>query len=524
MLLDISPDRLGGWFPAYLIVNRAGAVTDAGPAMVRHCPACHVGADLFQCFELPGSGGAPDLGLLAATGRDLHLRARSSAFDFRGAVFAVEHGYFLALNLVPSNLELGGDGLQISDFAPSDPLIQGLLLVALQKAMLEESHAIAQDLARERQRSLELLERISRVAGYMAHDFNNFLSIIKLNSDRLLMSGLPANAQRKVRIILEIADRGSEITRSLMTLSHQRQESRTRLLLDDLIADNLAFFSTLAGAKVELRASLGAPEAVVDVSRTGLLNCLVNLIVNARDAMADGGTITIATDVRTVALDPAGADLRRYVAVRLSDSGPGMSAAVLSRVFEPLFSTKPHGSGIGLASVQEFALEMEGEVCLDAVAGEGTSVYLYLPLAAVSAPDDADLASPPAASVSATGLRVLIVEDEPYALEALCELVEGMGHTACAAANAAAAQDIMLAGPCDLMLSDVVLPGVGGLELARWVEARQPGIPVVLMSGYVPDARQMSARWTFIRKPIDTEQLRKVLQTTPLWREAGTKT
>ena len=225
-----------------------------------------------------------------------------------------------------------------------------------------------------------------------------------------------------------------------------------------------------------------------------------------------------------MALDPAGADLRRYVAVRLSDSGPGMSAAVLSRVFEPLFSTKPHGSGIGLASVQEFALEMEGEVCLDAVAGEGTSVYLYLPLAAVSAPDDADLASPPAASVSATGLRVLIVEDEPYALEALCELVEGMGHTACAAANAAAAQDIMLAGPCDLMLSDVVLPGVGGLELARWVEARQPGIPVVLMSGYVPDARQMSARWTFIRKPIDTEQLRKVLQTTPLWREAGTKT
>jgi nitrogen-specific signal transduction histidine kinase len=391
------------------------------------------------------------------------------------------------------------------------------MLVGMQRAMIEDSRSVAMELAYERQRSFDLLDRISRVAGFMAHDFNNFLSIIKLNCERLSREmELDPRVQRLVAIIRDTAIRGSDITRSLMTLSRQRSDSCVSITIDSLIRENLAFFKTVVGSKLELQIHLDAGDPAVLVSRVGILNSLVNLLINARDAMADGGAITISTGLRRALLDIPGskapAVMQDYVAIEVADTGAGMSHDVLSKAFEPLFSTKAHGNGIGLASVLEFAREMGGDACLDSSLGKGARIYIYLPVSDGAAPDAASANVPIAHRHAAFGAKaVLLVEDEPYALEALSEMLEAEGLAVTACGSAAQAQAALAHGQYRVLLTDIIMPGESGANLARQACAQQPGLKVILMSGYVPDAEELQADWQFIRKPMDTQMLLEMI-------------
>ena len=517
MTYEITKERLELLFPAYLEVDSALRLRGIGPAIRRRCQLVQVGDPLDTHFKRIGFPADPELPVAARRGDPIQLRSLVSHMELGGSVIADGDGYLLALNIVPAAFTIEKTDLQMSDFGPSDPTVQGLLLVTLQKAMLQEARTIALDLERERQRSLDLLERVSRAAGYLAHDFNNFLSIIRLNSDRLLAGNELSEAQRRlVSIIQETSERGSEITRSLMTLSHQKNDSCTSINLDRLIADHQAFFATIAGATITLRCELGAPRAMVEVPRTGVLNCLMNLVINARDAMPDGGEIVLSTDVRTVELAPPRPDLpsgpRAYVAIEVCDTGTGMTDDVLKRAFEPFFSTKSRGSGIGLASVMEFAREMGGAACLDSRAGAGAAVYMYIPVSSLGGNPATDH---PAAvpENSGGGARVLVVEDEPYALEALVEMLEGDGYRVSPAATAAEAMALLERQRHDVLLTDVVMPEASGLDLADWASRRQPGIHIVMMSGYVPSNEELRDEWRFIRKPLDIALLREMLHT-----------
>lgn len=528
MRLEIDEEGLGRLFPASISVDAKQRLTSVGPALRRHCPAILIGDQLSDHFSWIGVGKWDALANHASRGTSIQLRHASDTLMLSGTVVENGDGYFLALNIVPTAFAITDMSFRSSDFGPSDPIVQGLMLVCLQQAMIEEARANATELARERRRSFELMERVSRVSGYMAHDFNNHLSIIRLNGDRLLRdTGLSVQQRRLVEIMLETAARGSAVSSSLMALAHQHSDSRVPLNVDALLQDHFTFFTVVADIKVSLRFELDAARAIIMAPRMVLLNCLINLLINARDAMPDGGEIVIATQIKDVAFAGEGATAcdgsRPYLAIRITDTGLGMGETVLSRAFEPFFSTKTHGSGVGLASILEFVREMGGDVCLDSQVGEGTTVYIYLPVDHF-ATDDADLHS--AAGMKAGhGSSVMVVEDEPYALEALVEMLETNGYAVSAAASAAQAIAMLEAKPHQLVLTDVIMPETSGLELAEWISQRCPQTSVILMSGFVPPKEKLRPEWNYVRKPLDigylSDLLAAVLKARPAARDAS---
>ncbi len=513
--LQLDFDRLFSLFPAGLVFDQVGQVQRTGPSLAAHLPGLAAGALVHEHFRFCVAGEDLPFELAAGSLDPVDLISLDGAVRLSGMIIVMPDGWFAAVRHMPWQFTLAHNTLQMSDFGPDDPAVAGMMLVGLQKAMLEEAQEAALELTRERQRSEVLLERISRVAGFMAHDFNNFLSIIRLNTQRILDDEhcVPRIA-RLVGIINETAARGSEISRSLMTLSRQRYDSGVPLDIDRLLQDHLGFMRTVVGRSIEVELQLGGQGRQVVASRVAMLNCIINSLINARDAMPQGGQVMIATDVRSAALGDA--EKRDYVAIKISDSGHGMAAEVLSQAFEPMFSTKPHGNGFGLASILDFAQEMGGDACIESEPGAGTSLHMYLPALADSGALQSPSQLPRSGAVLGgdTRTRVLLVEDEPYALEALSEMLEewGLNVTACISADAAyRALDAADSDQYQILLCDVLLGNDNGVDLARRACYIIPHIRIVLMSGYVPDNKEIEKNWNFIRKPLDIPELKILL-------------
>lgn len=512
MPVELDAAVLDHLYPAHLIVDHHGVILSAGPSIRRQDAAILPGTRLTDHFRSNGAGGVVELDSFARQRDMLQLRSHAGAMVLSGAVVAIADGYLLAMANTPAALSIDHSGLQMSDFGPADPIVPALMLVGLQQAMLDESRAIAEELTQERLKSVNLLDRISRVSGYMAHDFNNLLSIISLNATRLAKSrDLAAPHQRLAGIIAQTAERGSEISRGLMSLSAQRHDSRLPLAVDALINANAAFLSTIAGSRIRLRYDLQADAAIAEVSRNGLMSSLLNVVINARDAMQGGGEITITTRIVARETDSATGSPVDHIAIYVSDTGTGMDEAVLRRAFEPFFSTKDSNSGMGLAAVMDFLRDMGGHATIDSKPGDGTTVHLYLPVCE-RADDSATQSAGAVPQGRHAATRVLVVEDEPYALEALSEMLEDDGHIVSAAPSAVIAKDLLMQEQPDIILSDVIMPDVSGLELARWASRHCPQTAIILMSGYVPDKDEMQPDWLFIRKPIETDLLRELVQ------------
>lgn len=508
MRLDLSLERLEKLFPAFIVISDDYHLKAFGRSLGRQIPELRLGQLMSEHFRGVRPERGTSLAEMAETGDMLQVMSHDGRVRLSGSVLASDGDWLLALRNVPSDFTMDTHDLEISDFGHDDPVVAGLMLFALQRAMLEDAQEISVNLARERQRSMDLLERISRVSGFMAHDFNNFLSIIRLNADRIATAAkADSRIERLARIIREMTDRGSDITRSLMTLSRQRHDSRLPLQVDALLKENSAFFQSLVGGGVVLDLELAAGDRLVEASRVGLLNCVINLLLNARDAMPKGGAVEIATGVRRAPLSGmAEGETVECLSVRVADTGHGMPPEVLARAFEPLFSTKENGNGLGLASVFEFAREMGGDACIDSAPGEGTAVYMYIPLADArpggEEPSGVKLDQPRGAGERPT---VIVVEDEPYALEALTELLEDLELDVIPCVSAAEARAALDRVPhARLLLSDILLGADSGIDLASEACDAIAGLGVVLMSGYVPDSDKIREDWQFVRKPLDT--------------------
>ena len=512
MAVTIDRELLDHLFPANLFLDEHLKFSSISSSLRKHFPDIEVGSPLFHHFDLPGGNDWAYFHAHDDRLKIVHLTSKCTNYKLAGAIVPQDGGYFLALHHVPTEKAFKENRFQISEFPPGDPRVQGLMLINLQRALIEESQDTAIELAYERQRSVELLDRISRIAGYMAHDFNNFLSIIKLNCDRLSREiGHDERMERLVSIIRETAARGSSITSSLMKLSHQRTDTLMPMAIDKLIEDNTAFLRTVVGSNVTLSVNLGGGEAQSVISHVRLLNCLTNLLINSRDAMPNGGEITITTERRIAALDGGKNDpstpLREYLVVEVADTGKGMTEAVLSRAFEPLFSTKSNGTGFGLASALEFAREMGGDASLESAPGKGARVYMYFPTVGQNVSRAEMSAANFDTGMGHEKIRILLVEDEPYALEALMEMLEAEGYEVTPCETGEAALQANERERYDVLLTDIVMPGQRGTELARLACAQQPQLSVILMSGYVPDPSDIKPGWLFIRKPMDTTEL-----------------
>jgi signal transduction histidine kinase len=363
------------------------------------------------------------------------------------------------------------------------------------------------------------LEGIGRLAGGVAHDFNNLLAVI-LNYAAFVEQELGdrLDLQADVREIQRAAERAAVLTHQLLVFSRRGHAQVERFDLSTVVAGMEELLRRTLGAQLELVVTTDPSAPAVATGRGQIEQIVLNLAVNARDALGDGGRLDILTE--PIELDVSAArrqgDLAPglYSRLTVTDNGSGMSPEVISRALEPFFTTKPvgEGSGLGLSTVYGIAEQAGGHVGIDSIEGAGTSVEVYLPAATGNVPS----APPPRpAPAGGDGRSVLLVEDEPAVRALTARLLRAQGYVVTAAASADAALEVADA-PFDLLLTDVVMPGMSGKELAEAVHARHPGTGIVLMSGYTNDlaARDGGSpeHWTFLSKPFTAETLFPALQ------------
>jgi len=370
-------------------------------------------------------------------------------------------------------------------------------------------------------RQANKMEALTRFARGVAHDFNNVFTAIAGNCDLLLADLAPDDPRRsEVQAIRDAVTRGTTLTRQLFTLSGQLPTAPDSVDLNAVVHGLERELARLAGDRVALATALEPRFGRVRADPRELEQVLLNLVLNARDAMPGGGQITVET--QNLALDPTYTTDHRlmpsgqYVLLAVSDTGSGMDAATKAHLFEPYFTTKSEHArpGLGLATVYGIVKRSDGFVWVYSELGVGTSVKVYLPrtdtVAPVAAPKHA-----PVASLRGTE-TVLLVEDEDAVRAVARQVLARYGYAVIEVAGPEEALALTeTTQGVDLLLTDIVMPGVGGRALAAQFTARRPGTRVLFMSGY-PDAaigrHQMLERGlAFLQKPFSAEALaRKV--------------
>jgi two-component system NtrC family sensor kinase len=354
------------------------------------------------------------------------------------------------------------------------------------------------------------MEAIGQLTGGVAHDFNNLLMIVSGHAQLLHMRAQDSKVLRGLDAILTATRRGEALTRQLLSFARRQRLSPTVIALQNqvrVIADMLS--SSLRG-DIQFECDVPADIWPVRADETEFELALVNVTVNARDAMPEGGTLKLAA--RNVSLTPSSQPnlglTGDFVAVTVSDTGSGMPASVLSHVFEPFFTTKEHGkgTGLGLSQVYGFARQSGGTVTIDSREGEGTAVTIYLPRSTEAAEERKPQQIVPGRHREGT---ILLVEDNPDVMETTAIMLEELGYRAVRAGNADEALALLDAGEnVALVFSDIVMPGpMNGLAMAHEIKERFPEVPVLLTSGYSEAAESVGSAFAILRKPFDFHAL-----------------
>jgi PAS domain S-box-containing protein len=365
------------------------------------------------------------------------------------------------------------------------------------------------------------MESVGLLAGGVAHDFNNLLTVI-LSCTEMLGARIGPNEQQQTLLsdVTSAARRAADLTRQLLAFS-RRQVLQPRVLdLNNVLVDLSRMLVRMLGENVRISLVLGAQVGAVFADPGQLHQIIVNLAVNARDAMPRGGTLTFeTTDVSTAeAAGLAGAAPGSYIALVVRDTGLGMDEATRARIFEPFFTTKGElGTGLGLATVYGIVRQSGGQIVVSSQPGLGSTFKIFLPRAE---PGLATVA-PSAPRLESAGGRetVLLVEDEPPVRAVLKRVLVGAGYDVLEAANAEDASLVhdRFGGTIHALVTDVVMPGKTGLELARHLTSRRPALKVVYMSGYAPNGPQLELGTdngiSFLQKPIMPPQLLSMLRT-----------
>ena len=372
-------------------------------------------------------------------------------------------------------------------------------------------------MAEERLRQAQKMETIGNLTGGLAHDFNNLLTVIIGNLD--LLQELTKNnpdQKRQVELVLEASLRGAELTRQLLAFSRRQPLQPKILNLDELIGKTARLLTRVLGENIRLNVQLEPNMGSILVDESQMESALINMAVNARDAMPDGGTLTIKTgrlrvDGKDESLPP---DLipGDYSVVELSDTGYGMPPDVLARVFEPFFTTKPagKGTGLGLSMVYGFVRQSGGYVSVESEVGTGTTLKLYFPCSeAAPAQTRANGVKQDIAPVARTEL-ILTVDDNPTVLATTVLQLEALGYQTLTARNAELALEMLDRDTkVDVLFTDIIMPGtMNGKELARLARMKRPGLKVVYASGF-PGIETTAGIDVDLDAPLITKPYRK---------------
>jgi two-component system cell cycle sensor histidine kinase/response regulator CckA len=516
MLLDDSPSGV-------LVVDRAGVVVRANGALCRmigwrpELPVGQPALSLFTATDRPAVQEA-----LGAVLRGERIRADLVATLDRGLREPPEPD-----GAVPE----GGPTVYLSPRAVREAdgrvsgLVMGVVDISTEKrleAQLAHSHK---------------LQAVGQLAGGIAHDFNNLLTAMIGAADEVLQRpALDAEVRDDVRQIRASADRGAALVRQLLAFGRQQTLQPRVIAINDAITDISGLLRRLLGSNVKLELDLESPGRMVRVDPTQLDQVLVNLAVNARDAMPNGGTLTLhsghITLFRPLTRGQETIPPGRYVMIEVGDTGVGIPPDVLSRVFDPFFTTRREhgGSGLGLSTVHGIVRQSEGFLAVESEVGQGTRMRVYLPrheaadgLVAPGAPDPvaaAAVVAPALVQPGPAALRtLLLVDDEMPVLRLAERALSRRGWrviSADSAESALALLDAATMAELSAMVSDVVMPGMDGPALVRQIRRMRPDLPAVLASGYANETLRTqlaSEDMCFLPKPYTLQVLLDLVET-----------
>jgi PAS domain S-box-containing protein len=388
---------------------------------------------------------------------------------------------------------------------------------------LEKEQAEALRSAEDALRQSQKLEAIGQLTGGVAHDFNNLLTIIKTSTDLLKKQDLPeARRSRYVNAISETADRAAKLTAQLLAFARRQSLKPEVFAACDSVRSLSSMMATLAGSKINVRTELPVKSCFVEADPSQFDTALVNIALNARDAMTDGGQLTIRVE-GTNHMPAAGGDdsvSGAFVAITIIDSGVGIPQNHLAQIFEPFFTTKGvgQGTGLGLSQVFGFAKQSGGEVTVQSEVGVGSTFTLYLP----RVPEPVHLPHVEANEplVDGHGTCVLVVEDNIDVGAIAVQSLTDLGYVPVLANNAqeALAELAKDAERFDVVFSDVVMPGMDGIELAHRIREIYHDLPVLLASGYSHVlAKNGTYGFELLHKPYSIEQLSRLLRKVANW-------
>jgi PAS domain S-box-containing protein len=383
----------------------------------------------------------------------------------------------------------------------------------------EKEQALVLEETAEALRQSQKMEAVGQLTGGVAHDFNNLLTIIRSSVDFLRRPNLPEERRRRyMDAVSDTVDRAAKLTGQLLAFARRQALKPEVLDVGERLRAVADMIDTVSGARVRVVTELPDSRCFIKADRSQFETALINMAVNARDAMDGEGTLTlrlVCGSSMPAIRGHAGAP-GPFVRVELGDTGSGIASAALAHIFEPFFTTKEvgKGTGLGLSQVFGFAKQSGGDVDVRSVVGEGSTFALYLPEVEDEADqyegtDDSDL------TLEGGGLRVLVVEDNVEVGRFATQILEDLGYATEWAANAEAALDRLglAGGEFDAVFSDVVMPGMGGIALAKELRRRLPRMPVVLASGY---SHVLAAEGThgfeLLHKPYSADQLSSVLR------------
>jgi signal transduction histidine kinase/ActR/RegA family two-component response regulator len=381
---------------------------------------------------------------------------------------------------------------------------------------LWEANQALKEEAREREaaeaqlRQVQKMEAVGQLTGGIAHDFNNMLAVVVGGIDLALrrLNGPRREVMMHLNNAMEGATRAAALTRRLLSFARSEPLLPERVDSNNLIGGMSDLLDRTLGEQIRVEVDLGRDTWPTYVDPHQLENAIVNLAVNARDAMEGRGLMRIATENVTVAANQVG-DIRAgdYVKISVTDTGCGMPADVLDRAFEPFFTTKPvgKGTGLGLSQIFGFAHESGGEVGIDSEVGRGTTVAVYLPRTEVAAP----VRLHPAAQrterdVHVPGARILLVEDDPRVLTATVDALEDLDYEPIACSSGEEAVRLFNEHAFDLVITDVIMPEMTGPELIRYLKLNSPrDFAVLFVTGYVGEGETEELRGhELLRKPF----------------------
>ncbi|WP_095058110.1 PAS domain-containing protein [Pseudomonas sp. Irchel s3f7] len=390
-----------------------------------------------------------------------------------------------------------------------------------------QSEMFERERAEDALRHAQKMEAVGQLTGGIAHDFNNMLTGILGSLDlmqRFIAEGRTEEIGRFTEAAMSSANRAAALTHRLLAFSRRQSLNRKPLNANDLIHSLEDLLSRTKGNHIELQLQLAENIWRVNTDVSQLENALLNLVINARDAMPDGGELRIETanayldGSEITTLEPVNAG--DYVMIAVSDNGTGMTPSVLAKAFDPFFTTKPigQGTGLGLSMIYGFAQQSGGHVSLFSLPGRGTSVRLYLPRLHSTEEEKEPAPVVSEAPAAIAGETVMLVEDDPAVRMLVLDLLNELGYRAHAAEDAKGALPVLESGlRLDLLVTDVGLPGMNGRQLAEIARQHRPGLKVLFMTGYAEIAAErqgfLEDGMDMVAKPFSIDLLANKIRT-----------